>query len=107
MRSHVPLGSLSHYGKSSVNYPQCGEKGRALRTNTHALARPAEARLAPSRCGDGAHARAIVPILPAERTICRTRLPLEVERCRGVLRRALRQQVDYRVTDRTADKLLS
>ena len=64
MRSHVPLGSLSHYGKSSVNYPQCGEKGRAFRTSTHALARPAEARLAPPRCGDGAHLRAVVPVMP-------------------------------------------
>jgi hypothetical protein len=46
-------------------------------------------------------------ILPAERTARPTRLPVQVERCRGVLRGAQRQHVDYRVTDRTADKLLS
>jgi hypothetical protein len=34
---------------------------------------------------------AVVPILPAERAVCRTRLPVQVARCRGILRRAQRQ----------------
>jgi hypothetical protein len=36
---------------------------------------------------------AVVPILPAERAVCRARLPVEVERCRKVLRGAQRQSV--------------
>ena len=53
--------------------------------------RPPDARLAPQRGRDGPYPCAVVPILPAERTLCRTRLLVRVERCRGVLRRAQRQ----------------
>ena len=49
------------------------------------------ARLAPRRGRDGSYAGAVVPILPAECAVRRTRLPVQVERCRGVLRGAQRQ----------------
>ena len=52
---------------------------------------------APLRGRDGPYARAVVPILPAERAVCGISVPVEVERCRGVLRRAQRQQVGQRV----------
>jgi hypothetical protein len=56
----------------------------------HRRRRPAGARLAPRRGRDGADPGAVVPILPAERAVRRTRMPVEVERCRGVLRGAQR-----------------
>jgi hypothetical protein len=48
---------------------------------------------APRRGCNGAHSRVVMPILLAERAVRRTRLSVQVERCRGVLRRAQRQQV--------------
>jgi hypothetical protein len=54
----------------------------------HRRCRPAEARLAPRGGGHGPYPGAVMPVLPAERTVCRTRLPFQVERCRGVLRGA-------------------
>ena len=63
----------------------------------HRRRRPADARLAPRRGRDGSYPGAVVPILPAERAVRRIRLPVEVERCRGVLRGAQRQQVGQRV----------
>jgi hypothetical protein len=41
--------------------------------------------------GHGAHPRVVVPILPAKRAVRRIGLPVDVERCRGVLRGAQRQ----------------
>ena len=52
---------------------------------------PAGARLAPRRGRDGPYPGAVVPVMPAQRAVCRTRLPVEVEPCRGVLRGAQRQ----------------
>jgi hypothetical protein len=40
---------------------------------------------------------AVVPFMPAERAVRRTPLPVQVERGRGVLRGAQRQQVGERV----------
>jgi hypothetical protein len=48
----------------------------------HRRRRPADARLAPRRRRNGAHARALVPIMPTERALRRTRLPVEGQRCR-------------------------
>ena len=44
--------------------------------------------LAPRRGRDSPNPGAVVSLPPAERAVCRTRMPIEVERCRGVLRRA-------------------
>ena len=55
---------------------------RALsRLPHHWRCRPAGARLAPRRRGDGANPGAVVPILSTERAVRRTRLPFQVERC--------------------------
>ena len=59
---------------------------------------PAHARSPPRRRGDQPDLRAVVPILPAQCAVCRTRLPVQVERQRGVLRGAQRQQVGQRVS---------
>ena len=60
--------------------------------------RPADARFAPRRGRDGPYPGAVVSLLPAERAVRRTRLPVQVERGRGVLRRTQRQQVGQRVS---------
>ena len=48
----------------------------------------------------GPYPGTVVPILPAERAVCRIGLSVEVERCPGVLRSAQRQQVGQRVMAR-------
>jgi hypothetical protein len=53
--------------------------------------RPAGARLAPRRGLDCPDPGIVVPILPPECAVRRTYLPVQVERCRGVLRGAQRQ----------------
>jgi hypothetical protein len=65
----------------------------------HRRHRPTEARLAPRRGRDGPYCGAVMPILPTERAIRRIGVPVEGERCRGVLRGAQRQSVDNPVTD--------
>jgi hypothetical protein len=57
----------------------------------HRRCRPTNARLAPRRGCHGAHPGTVMPIMPAERAVCRARLPIQVERGRGVLRGAQRQ----------------
>jgi hypothetical protein len=71
--------------------PACRTTGRR---------RPADARLAPRRGRDSPYPGAVLPILPAERAVRRTRLPVQVERGRGVLRGAQRQSVGHRVIER-------
>ncbi len=53
--------------------------------------RPAHARSSPRRCGDQPRPHTVVPILPPERALRGIGVPIEVERCRGVLRGAQRQ----------------
>jgi hypothetical protein len=55
--------------------------------------RPADARLAPRCRRNRAHSGAVMSRLPAERAVRRTCLPVQVERCRGVLRGAQWQSV--------------
>jgi hypothetical protein len=43
---------------------------------------------APRRCRDGPYARVVVPILPSECALRGIGVPIEVERCRGILRGA-------------------
>jgi hypothetical protein len=59
-------------------------------------------RLARRRGRDGPDPGAVVPLLPAQRAVCRTRMPVEVERDRGVLRGAQRHQVGQWVIERLA-----
>jgi hypothetical protein len=59
----------------------------------HRRCRSTRARLAPRRGRDGPNPCAVVPLLPAERAVRRARLPVQVERGRGVLCRAQRQSV--------------
>jgi hypothetical protein len=104
----VPAGGFHSLGSRESSRPRSG----VWKTNICAAAaaflklgrlrggqrRPADIRLAPRRGRDSSYPGVVVPLLPSERTVRRTRLPVQVERSRGVLRGAQRQQVGRRVT---------
>jgi len=111
---HISLERLSHLAwarRGSGSTRCCSRRQSAPLSNRllvpagalpglpyHGRRRPADARLAPRRVCDGSYPGAIVPILPAQCAVRRTRVPIEVERCRGVLRGAQRQSVGQPVS---------
>lgn len=89
---------LAQFGGNRHHGPAIGSNGRAAGPPHTGDDVDLGARLAPRRSRDGPHAGAVVPVLPAECAVRRTRSPVQVERSGGVLREAQRQSVGGRVS---------